>query len=109
LASSPWIRRCPQRVLLRQANGKAGDARDRRRAAGLAPLLVSYLLAASLRCQASSVAGVTGKISAQRRRGSSRSCREEQKNERPGHQQKTVRSRHSPTLEVPPGTRRHAR
>ena len=35
-------------------------------------LLVSYLLAASLRCQASSVAGVTGKIPVQRRRGSSR-------------------------------------
>ena len=33
---------------------------------------MSYLLAASLRCQASSVAGVTGKISAQRLRGMSR-------------------------------------
>jgi hypothetical protein len=32
-------------------------------------LLVSYFLEASLRCQASNVAGVTGKISAQRRRG----------------------------------------
>jgi hypothetical protein len=32
-------------------------------------LPVSYFLAASLRCQASSVAGVTGKTSAQRRRG----------------------------------------
>jgi hypothetical protein len=32
-------------------------------------LLVSYFLAASLRCQASRVAGVTGKIPAQRRRG----------------------------------------
>ena len=32
-------------------------------------LLVSYFLAASLRCQASRVAGVTGKTSAQRRRG----------------------------------------
>ena len=39
---------------------------------GLRRLLVSYLLAASLRCQASSVAGVTGKISAQRLRGMSR-------------------------------------
>jgi hypothetical protein len=28
----------PQRILLRQANDQAGDARDRRRAAGLAPL-----------------------------------------------------------------------
>jgi hypothetical protein len=35
-------------------------------------LLVSYFLAASLRCQASSVAGVTGKTSAQRRRGMNR-------------------------------------
>jgi len=33
---------------------------------------VSYLLAASLRCQASSVAGVTGKTSVRCRRGSSR-------------------------------------
>jgi hypothetical protein len=32
----------------------------------------SYFLAASLRCQASSVAGVTGKTSAQRRRGMNR-------------------------------------
>jgi hypothetical protein len=39
---------------------------------GLRLLLMSYLLAASLRCQASSVAGVTGKISAQRLRGMSR-------------------------------------
>jgi hypothetical protein len=36
---------------------------------GLRRLLVSYLLAASWRCQASSVAGVTGKISVQRLRG----------------------------------------
>jgi hypothetical protein len=35
-------------------------------------LLVSYLLAASLRCQASSVAGVTGKTPVQRRRGMNR-------------------------------------
>ena len=39
---------------------------------GLRRPLVSYLLAASLRCQASSVAGVTGKTSAQRLRGMSR-------------------------------------
>jgi hypothetical protein len=39
---------------------------------GLRRLLVSYLLAASLRCQARSVAGVTGKISVQRLRGRSR-------------------------------------
>ena len=39
---------------------------------GLRRLLVSYLFAASLRCQASSVAGVTGKMSVQRLRGRSR-------------------------------------
>jgi hypothetical protein len=39
---------------------------------GLRRLLVSYFLAASLRCQASSVAGVTGKTSAQRLRGMNR-------------------------------------
>ena len=39
---------------------------------GLRRLLVSYLPAASLRCQASSVAGVTGKTSVQRSRGKSR-------------------------------------
>jgi hypothetical protein len=39
---------------------------------GLRSLLVSYFLAASLRCQASSVAGVTGKTSAQRLRGVNR-------------------------------------
>ena len=33
---------------------------------GLRRLLVSYLAVAGLRCQASSVAGVTGKISVQR-------------------------------------------
>jgi len=39
---------------------------------GLRRLLVSYFLAVSLRCQASSVAGVTGKTSAERRRGMNR-------------------------------------
>ena len=39
---------------------------------GLRRLLVSYFLAASLRCQASSVAGVTGKTPAQCSRGISR-------------------------------------
>jgi hypothetical protein len=39
---------------------------------GLRRLLVSYFFAASLRCQASRVAGVTGKASAQRLRGTSR-------------------------------------
>ena len=39
---------------------------------GLRRLLVSYFRAASLRCQASSVAGVIGKTSAQRLRGMNR-------------------------------------
>jgi hypothetical protein len=39
---------------------------------GLRRLLESYFIAASLRCQASSVAGATGKISVQRQRGRSR-------------------------------------
>ena len=42
--------------MLRTVAGRPGRRR----------LLVSYFLAASLRCQASSVAGVTGKTSAQR-------------------------------------------
>src|ERR1017187_2345098 len=66
LVSSPWIRRCPH-------SGFSFARRTTRRAMlgiiggrpGLRRLLVSYLLAASLRCQASSVAGVTGKISVQ--------------------------------------------
>jgi hypothetical protein len=64
----------PQRVLPRQADDKAGDARACRRAYGPAALARVVLLfpAASLRCQASSVAGVTGKTSAQRPRGTSR-------------------------------------
>ena len=45
---------------------------------GLRRLLVSYFLAASLRCQASSVAGVTGKTSLQRLRGMSRASAESQ-------------------------------
>ena len=61
------------RILCCEANDKAGDApgivggRP-----GLRRVLVSYFLAASLRCQASSVAGGTGKTSAQRLRGMSR-------------------------------------
>ncbi len=43
---------------------------------GLRRPLVSYLLPASLRCQASSVAGVIGKISVQRLRGRSRATGE---------------------------------
>jgi hypothetical protein len=45
--------------MLRAVGGRPGRRR----------LLVSYFLAASLRCQASNVAGVTGKTSDQRRRG----------------------------------------
>jgi hypothetical protein len=41
---------------------------------GLRCLPVPYLAAASLWCQVSSVAGVTGKISGQRLRGRSRAC-----------------------------------
>ena len=48
--------------MLRTVGGRPGSRR----------LLVSYFRAASLRCQASSVAGVTGKTSAQRRRGMNR-------------------------------------
>ena len=48
--------------MLRTVAGRPGRRR----------LLVSYFLAASLRFQASSVAGVTGKIPAQRRRGMNR-------------------------------------
>jgi hypothetical protein len=45
LVSSPWIRRWPpQRILLRQADDEPGDARDRGRAAGLAPLARVVLL-----------------------------------------------------------------
>ena len=70
LAMDPAV--SPQRVLLRQANDEACDTSDCRRAARLTPLLVSYFFAASLRCQASSVAGVTGKTPVQRLRGMSR-------------------------------------
>ena len=72
-ASSPWIRRCPhsgfsfaRRTTRRAMPGPVGGR------PGLRRLLVSYFLAASLRFQASSVAGVTGKTSAQRLRGTSR-------------------------------------
>ena len=67
LVSSPWIRRYPH-------SGFSFASRMTRRAMpgivggrpGLRRLLVSYLAVAGLRCQASSVAGVTGKISVQR-------------------------------------------
>jgi hypothetical protein len=72
-ASSPWIRRCPH-------SGFSFAGRTTRRAMpgtvggrpGLHRPLVSYFLAASLGCQASGVAGVTGKISVQCLRGRSR-------------------------------------
>ena len=71
--SSPWMRRCPhsgfsfaRRTTRRVMPGPVGGR------PGVRCLLVSYLPAASLRCQASSVAGVIGKISAQRPRGMSR-------------------------------------
>jgi hypothetical protein len=73
LVSSPWIRRCPhsgfsfaRRTTRRAILGTVGGR------PGLRRLLMSYLFAASLRCQASSVAGVTGKTSVQRLRGRSR-------------------------------------
>ena len=78
LVSSPWIRPYPTAGLPRQANGKAGDAPDCRGRPGLRRLLVSYLPAASLRCQASSVTGVTGKTSLQHLRGMSRASAESQ-------------------------------
>ena len=71
--SSPWIRRCPhsgfsfaRRTMSRVMPGTVG------RRPGLRRLLGSYFFAASLRCQARSVAGVTGKTSAQRLRGMNR-------------------------------------
>src|SRR5205814_5967323 len=76
--SSPWIRRYPhrgfsfasrttRRAMLRTVGGRPG-ARC---------LLVSYFFAASLRCQASNVAGVTGKPSLQWVRGISPGQRRE--------------------------------
>jgi hypothetical protein len=49
---------CARRTASRAMLRIVGDRPGRRR------LLVTYFLAASLRCQASSVAGVTGKTSA---------------------------------------------
>ena len=73
VVSSPWIRRCPhsgfsfaRRTTRRAMPGTVGGR------PGLRRPLVSCLLPASLRCQASSVAGVIGKISVQRLRGRSR-------------------------------------
>ena len=71
--SSPWIRRCPHSgfSFARRTTRRAMPATTGGRP-GLRRLLVSYFFATSLRCQASSVAGVTGKTSAQRLRGTSR-------------------------------------
>jgi hypothetical protein len=73
LVSSPWIRRyphsgfsLPRRTTRRATLGTVGGR------PGLRRLLVSYFFAASLRCQDRSVAGQTGKTSAQRLRGMSR-------------------------------------
>ena len=61
-AGSLAPKRMASRAMLRTVAGRPGRRR----------LLVSYFLVASLRCQASSMAGVTGKTSAQRRRGMNR-------------------------------------
>jgi hypothetical protein len=69
-ASSPCTRRYPRSGFsfasrtTRPAMLRTGGGRP-----GLRRLLVSYFFAASLLCQASSVAGLTGKISVQRLRG----------------------------------------
>ena len=57
-----FARRATSRVMPGPVGGRPGVRR----------LLVSYLPATSLRCQASSVAGVIGKMAAQRLRGMSR-------------------------------------
>jgi hypothetical protein len=62
----------PQGILLRQPNDKAGDARDGRRAAGLALIVRVVLSSGQLACQAGGVASVTGKMPVQRMRGMSR-------------------------------------
>ena len=71
--SSPWMRRCPhsgfsfaRRTTRRAMLGTVGGR------PGLRRLLASYLLPASLRCQARIVAGVTEKMPVQRLRGRSR-------------------------------------
>jgi hypothetical protein len=58
----------PQRILPRQAQRQSPDTRVAGGRPGLRRPLVSYFFAASLRCQARSVAGVTGSTSGQRRR-----------------------------------------
>jgi hypothetical protein len=62
----------PPRILLRQPDDKAGDAPGCRRAARRALPARVVFLRGQLRCQASNVAGVTGKTSLQRVRGMSR-------------------------------------
>ena len=67
-APRPWARaRCaPSRAWPRCGRPRRAMPGTVGGRPGLRRLLVSYFLAASLRCQASSVAGVTGKTSAQR-------------------------------------------
>lgn len=69
LVSSPWMRRCPRsgfsfarRTTRRAMPGSVGERPS------MCRLLVSYLPAASLRCQASTLAGVIGTMPAQRLR-----------------------------------------
>jgi hypothetical protein len=61
----------PPRILLREANHTAGDARDRRRAAGRAAVARVVRARGQPARPGHSAAGVTGKMSAQHRRGSS--------------------------------------
>jgi hypothetical protein len=68
----------PRRIFLRQADDKAAMPGTVGGRPGLRLFVMSYFLAASLRCQASSVAGVTGKTSAQRLRGTSRASAKSQ-------------------------------
>ena len=70
LAVDPAV--SPQRILLRQPDDDGAMLGTVAGRPGLRRLPVSYLPGASLRCQASSVAGVTGKTPVQRSRGMSR-------------------------------------
>ena len=54
------VRFAENEAAVSQADREPGDAADRRRAAGLAPV-ARVVPPASRRCQASSVAGVTGR------------------------------------------------
>jgi len=67
-----------QRVLLRQADGKAGDAPDRRGPAGLAALARVVLLRGQLAVPGQQRRGCDRKTSLQRLRGMSRASAESQ-------------------------------